>query len=280
MNTTDLTSREITTEVRVAVAPATFPRVLQAEWIKLWSLRSTYWTVFATIGAMIAIALLMGAAAFVAPEGEGSAPDGTSAIGLGYTFAQVVVAVLGTLAITGEYSTGMIRSSLAAVPRRVPVLLAKALIVAGLGFILGVLGVALSYAASYPLLGADAADLSDPQVQRIFWGTGLYLAAIALLGLGVGALLRHTAGAITTTLGVLLMLSTLVQLLMIASPWFTRIYPYLPSTAGERIATPEVGSSVAGAPVALDPWLGFAVLLSYVALVMSSAAVLLWRRDA
>ncbi|MGB6004564.1 MAG: ABC transporter permease [Ornithinimicrobium sp.] len=229
---------------------------------------------------MIAIALLMSAAALVAPEGEGSAPDGTSAIGLGYTFAQVVVAVLGTLAITGEYSTGMIRSTLAAVPRRVPVLLAKALLVAALAFILGVLGVAMSYAASYPLLGADAADLSDPQVQRIFWGTGLYLAGIGLLGLGVGALLRHTAGAVTTTLGVLLMLSTLVQLLMMTSPWFTRVYPYLPSTAGERIATPEASGSMAGAPVVLDPGVGFAVLMGYVALVMASAAVLLRRRDA
>jgi ABC-2 type transport system permease protein len=213
----------------LVTAPVTFPRVLHAEWIKLWSLRSTYWTVLATLAAMVLIASLMAVAATVAPPDSGTAPDGTMAIGLGYSFAQVVVAMLGTLVVTGEHSTGQIRSTLAAVPRRVPVLAAKAVLIAALSFVLGVVGVALSFLVSYPLLGsAAAADLSDPHVQRLFWGTGLYLAGVGLLGLGIGALLRHTAGAITATLGILLMLSTLVQLLMMTSDWFTRIYPYCP----------------------------------------------------
>jgi ABC-2 type transport system permease protein len=263
----------------VAVKPVSFPRVLHAEWIKLWSLRSTYWTVLATLAAMVLIAVMLGVASLVEEGAVG--PDGQMAIGMGYSFAQVVVAVLGVLTITGEYTTGMIRSTLAAVPTRLPALVAKAVLVAGVGFVLGVAGVVLSYLVSYPLLGADgAASLSDPEVQRIFWGSGLYLAGVGLLGLAVGAIIRHTAGAITLVLGVLLLLSTMWQLLMMTSDWFTRSYPYLPSTAGERIASPEVSSMVADAPQALAPWTGYGVFMAYVAVTLLIAAVLLRRRDA
>ncbi len=263
----------------VAVRPVSFPRVLHSEWIKLWSLRSTYWTVFATLAAMVLIAVMLGFASLVEEAGVG--PDGEMAIGMGYTFAQVVVAVLGVLTITGEYTTGMIRSTLAAVPTRLPALAAKAVLVAGVGFVLGIVGVALSYLASYPLLGADgAASLSDPEVQRIFWGSGLYLAGVGLLGLAVGAIIRHTAGAVTLILGVLLLLSTMWQLLMMTSDWFARSYAYLPSTAGERIASPQATSAVADAPQVLAPWTGYGVFMLYVAVTFLVAAVLLRRRDA
>ena len=266
---------------RVDVSPVTFPRVLRSEWIKLRSLRSTYWSAAATVLAMVLIATVMALATAVGAEGADDVPGGEAAIGLGYTFAQVVVAVLGALMITGEYSTGLIRSSLAAAPRRTPVLAAKAVLIAAVGFVLGVLGVTLSYLVTYPVLGGqEAADLADPDVQRIFWGTGLYLAGVGLLGLALGALIRHTAGAITAALGVLLLLSTVVQLLMLASDWFTGIYPYLPSTAGERIASPEVTAAVDGAPDVLAPWTGFAVFMAYVAVTLVSAGVLLRRRDA
>lgn len=264
---------------RVAVKPVSFPRVLHSEWIKLWSLRSTYWTVLATLAAMVLIAVMLGVASLV--EDGAAGPDGQMAIGMGYSFAQVVVAVLGVLTITGEYTTGMIRSTLAAVPTRLAALAAKSVLVAGVGFLLGVVGVALSYLTSYPLLGADgAASLSAPEVQRIFWGSGLYLAGVGLFGLAIGAIIRHTAGAITLVLGVLLFLSTLWQLLMMTSDWFTRSYPYLPSVAGERIAVPEVTSVVTDAPQALAPWTGFAVFLLYVAVTFVVAAVLLKKRDA
>lgn len=276
---TSQTADRSKTAPSVAVEPVSFPRVLHSEWIKLWSLRSTYWTVLATLAAMVLIAVMLGVASMV--EEGAAGPDGQMAIGMGYTFAQVVVAVLGVLTITGEYTTGMIRSTLAAVPTRLPALAAKAVLVAGVGFLLGVVGVALSYLASYPMLGAEgAATLSDPEVQRIFWGSGLYLAGVGLFGLAIGAIIRHTAGAITLILGVLLMLSTMWQLLMMTSDWFTRSYPYLPSTAGERIASPEVTNAVADAPQALAPWTGFGVFMAYVAVTLLIAAVLLRRRDA
>lgn len=272
-------STQVVHETPTRVEPVTFPRVLRSEWVKQWSLRSTYWTVFATLAAMVAISAMMGIAALV--ETGDTGPDGTMAIGMGYTFAQLVVAVLGVLTITGEYATGMIRSTLAAVPTRLPVLAAKAVLVAGIGFALGVVGVTLSYAVSYPLFGADGvADLSDPEVRRIFWGSGLYLAAVGLFGLAVGAVVRRTAGAITVVLGILLMLSTMWQLLMMTADWFTTTYPYLPSVAGERIVTPQATTVVADAPQALAPWTGFGVFLTYTALTFILAAVLLKRRDA
>lgn len=259
----------------------TFPRVLHSEWVKLVSLRSTYWTIGATLVVMVLIALLLGTASRVESTTGAPGPDGAMAIGMGYSFAQVVVAVLGTLMITGEYATGMIRSTLVAVPLRLPALAGKALLIAAVGFVVGVAGVALSYAVSYPLLGAAAAaDLGDPEVQRIFWGSGLYLAGVGLLGLGVGALLRHTAGAITVTLGVLLMLGTVMQLLMLTSTIFRDIYPFLPTTAGERIVTPVVAAAAPDAPRMLGPWQGYAVFMTYVAATLSLAAALLRRRDA
>lgn len=265
----------------VTVQDVSFPRVLHAEWVKLWSLRSTYWTVMATLAAMVLVAVMLAVTIQVDNQAAASGLDGTAAIGMGYTFAQLVVAVLGVLTMTGEYSTGMIRSTLTAVPGRVPALTAKAVLIAVLGFVLGVVGVTLAYLASYPLLGgAGAADLTDPEVQRIFWGTGLYLAGVGLLGLGIGALLRHTAGAVTAVLGVLLMLSTLWQLFMTTSDLFVRAYPYLPSTAGERIATPQATSAMADAPQMLAPWPGFAVFMAYVAITLALAALLLRKRDA
>lgn len=264
------------------VTPVTFPRVLRSEWIKLWSLRSTYWTIGLTLVVMVAIGLMMSSAVAMVSSGEIPAEAGPPAelvIGVGYAFGQVTVAVLGAMMITGEYSTGMIRASLAAVPTRLPVLAAKAVLIAVVGFVVGVLGTALSYLATLPIVGDAAVDLADPEVQRVFWGTGLYLAAVGLLGLGVGALLRHTAGAVTLVLGVVLFLPMIVQMLMMWQDWFQDLYPYLPSTAGEQILTTEA-AAMPGMPEMLEPWAGFALLMAYVVAALVGAAVLLRRRDA
>lgn len=262
----------------VSVKPVRFHRILHSEWIKMWSLRSTYWSILATLAAMVLISVMLGSITMIDEPGAGI--DGTTAIAMGYGFAQLVVAVLGVLSITGEYTTGMIRSTLAAVPTRLPALFAKSILVAGTGFVLGVVGVVLAYAASYPLFGANAADLSDPDVQRIFWGTGLYLAGVALFGLAIGALLRHTAGAITAVLGILLLLSTFWQLLMMGPDWFTTAYRYLPSVAGEAIVLPQTSTALVEGPQPLAPWTGFGVFLIYIAVTYAAAAVLLRKRDA
>ena len=262
--------------VAVPVMRLRFHRILHSEWIKLWSLRSTYWLVLAALLAMVVIAVVLGAMSRTGMEGGD--PDGRAALEMGYSFAQLAVAVLGVLIITGEYTTGTIRPTFAAVPTRLPVLFAKAILVGGVSFVTGVLGVALAYAVSSPLFDpATAADLSDPDVQRIFWGTGLYLAAVAMFGLGIGAVIRNTAGAVTAVLGTPFILSTVWQLLMTDANWFTTTYPYLPFVAGERIVLPAATAGEAQLPA---PWTALAVFMIYVVIAYVVAAILLRRKDA
>ena len=262
--------------VTVPVMRLRFHRILHSEWIKLWSLRSTYWLVLAALLAMVVIAVVLGAMSMTDMEGGG--PDGRAALEMGYSFAQLTVAVLGVLIITGEYTTGTIRPTFAAVPTRLPVLFAKAILAGGVSFVTGVLGVAVAYAVSSPLFDqATAADISDPVVLRIFWGTGLYLAAVAMCGLAVGAVMRNTAGAVTAVLGTPFILSTVWQLLMTETNWFTTTYPYLPFVAGEQIVLP---AATAGESQLLAPWTGLGVFMIYVVAAYVIAAILLRKRDA
>jgi len=270
----------------VTVRPVTFPRVLTAEWHKFWSLRSTYWTLGATVVAMVLMSLLMAfGASASADAGFDAGLDGQMVIGTSYAMAQLVIAVLGVLMMTGEYSTGMIRSTFAAVPARLPVLAAKAIVIVVVAFVVGVIGVALSYLVTMPMLAdvGGAADLGDPDTLRMFWGTGLYLAAVGLFGLALGALLRHSAGALATVLGILLLLPIIVQIAMGAVDWLRDAYPYLPTTAGERIIavdSPGMDMQMAGLPELLEPWAGLGVFAIYIAVALLAAAVLLRRRDA
>ncbi|MFC4554052.1 ABC transporter permease subunit [Georgenia faecalis] len=270
----------------VAVSPVSFPRVVRSEWIKLWSLRSTYWVIGATLVAMVAMSLLMTVAVNAVaeePELAGLGPEPITVLSLSYAMGQLVVAVLGVLVITGEYSTGMIRSSFAAVPTRVPVLAAKALVIAVVAFVLGVAGVGLSYVITAPMLAdaGGAADLADPDTQRMFWGTGLYLMAVALFSLGVGALLRHSAGAIATVLGIFLVLPSVAQIVGSSVDWVYDALPYLPSAAGERIlAVTGTATEDMGATNLLEPWTGYGVLAAYVVVLLLAATVLMRRRDA
>lgn len=269
----------VTGQQPTVVSPARrlrFDRIVHSEWIKLWSLRSTYWLVLGTIVAMVMIAIVLGVMSVAGMEGGG--PDGRAALEMGYSFAQLTVAVLGVLIITGEYTTGTIRPTFAAVPARLPVLFAKAALAGGVSFIIGIVGVALAYAVSSPLFdSAAAADLSEPAVQRIFWGTGLYLAAVAMFALAVGAVIRNTAGAVTAVLGAPFVLSTVWQLLMTDSNWFTTTYPYLPFVAGEQIVLP---AATADEMQLLAPWSGFGVFAIYIVVAFLVAAIVLRKKDA
>ena len=136
-----------------------------------------------------------------------------------------------------------------------------------------------------PLLAnaGGAADLGDPDTLRMFWGTGLYLAGVGLFGLAVGALVRHSAGAIATVVGILLLLPSIFQLAMNFVDWLQDLYPYLPTTAGERIVaidSPAMDMSGMGFPPLLDPWPGLGVFAIYIAIALLAAALLLRRRDA
>ncbi|GAA2238983.1 ABC transporter permease subunit [Promicromonospora sukumoe] len=269
----------------------TFWRVLRSEWIKLWTLRSTWWTLGATVVVMVGFALMLALIVqLVGSEMEGASPEdqaamgtmlgGTTVVAAGFEMAALVVAVLGALMITGEYSTGMIRSTFAAVPKRLPAFFGKALVLVLVTAVLITVSLALSWLVTYPLLnGNDATvDFGDSDQVRALGGTVLYVTLVALFALGLGALLRHTAGAIFTVVAIFLVIPTIVQIATFAASqleWVGTVNKLLPSVAGTQI-TPNAGAF----PDVLDPWVGISVLAGYTALVLAGAAMRVKFQDA
>jgi ABC-2 type transport system permease protein len=251
-------------------------RVITSEWIKLHSLRSTMYTLITSVGMTVGLSLLFSwfAVARLGSHGGHLDTNGVTLSLRGAYLAQLAIGVLGVLLITGEYSTGMIRATMSAVPRRLPVLWAK------LGMF-AVVALVVSEAASFAaFLGGQAilssknigASLADPGVLRVVIGAGLYLTVVGLLGMALGFLIRNTAGAITTLFGILLVLPVLGEVL--PSDWAAHIVPYLPSNAGQAIMALHSG------PGTMAPWTGFALFVGYTAAAVVAAAVLLRRRDA
>jgi len=263
----------------------TFPRIVNSEWIKFRTLRSTIWTLALTVVLMVGIVTLFSAIGASQSTDAGSAGDGGGSIvvfSIAASMAQLAVTVLGVLVITGEYSTGMIRSTLAAVPQRLPALWAKGVVLAVSIFLVSTVAVAISLTVMQLILGSDglAPDLGDTDTVRVLVGTPLYLTAIALFAFAIGALLRHSAGALTTVLGLLLVIENLFLI-----PWkpLQTISPFLPGTAGSKILMSQeqldaLSQITTGA--VLGPWQGFAVLLAWVVVLLGAAAVLLRRRNA
>jgi len=180
--------------------------------------------------------------------------------------AQLAVVVLGVLAITGEYTTGMIRSTLAAVPQRLPALWAKAVVLAISVFSVSTVAVAISWGVMRIFLGSDglAPDLGDADTVRCMVGIPLYLTGIALLAFTIGALLRHSAGGLATVFGMLLVLPNLFQI-----PWepLQKLSPFIPSSAGLRIVMPQPmidSMTKAATNTVLGPWQGYGVLMIWV----------------
>ena len=189
-------------------------------------------------------------------------------------FGQLVVAVLGVLAISGEYSTGMIRSSITATPKRLPMLAAKALVIFVCTFIVGLVSTVGSYLVALPILAGKgiSAGLTDPDLLLPLLGGALYLALVAVFALGVGAILRSSAGGIAAALGIVLLLP--IVLSMIPAEWVADLVPYLLSNAGLAIFGLDLGSE------GFEVWQNILIVLGWVAVSLAGAAVLLKRRDA
>ncbi|MGI5192622.1 ABC transporter permease subunit [Streptomyces sp. CA-288835] len=278
MSTTDLAPQDtnITAPRPADRQRVTFPRVIHMEWIKLRSLRSTTLTLAITVGLLVGFGLLFSS---LVGSGEGPGEDDfgdPTAITLGgVTLAALAIAVLGVLMTAGEYATGTIRATLAAVPARLPVLWGKVVVFAAVSFVLMLIAALGAFLLGQSVLSSrdmDTAALSDPGVFRAVIGAAVYLTGAGLIGLAVGSLLRHTAGAITLVVGALFVVPGLVQLL--PSSWNDAIGPYLPSSAGNAIMAVQTEGD------ALSPGGGLAVFAVYLVVLLAGAAVLLKRRDA
>ncbi|MFC5931601.1 ABC transporter permease [Cryobacterium melibiosiphilum] len=255
-----------------------FGGILRSEWIKLRSLRSTVWSFALVIVVSLGMALLMSTPTasvdnMVFPE-EQQLGIVLSATTFGIFFGQMIVAVLGVISVTGEYSTGMIKSTLTAVPRRLPALAAKMIVMFVATFIVGVISTVGSYfVASLLLAGNDiSADLFDPLLLQGVFGGALYLGLIAVFAQGIGAILRSSAGGIALALGILLVLPLVLS--MIPGEWPDDVGPYLLSNAGVEIFM-QTGFSVIE-----ESWQNLLVTLGWVAVSLGLAGLLLKSRDA
>lgn len=259
---------------RTDVARASFASVLRAEWLKLRTVRSTWWTLLATfvLGAGLTTLICWGNADWLASSEADESPG--SFITWGMMIAQITAVVLGALVVTTEYGTGMIRTTFAAVPGRGRVLAAKALLVVALLGVVGTVTALVGYAGGNYFLDREGIGMAlEGDVLRAMYGSGLYLAGIGLFTVAVGFLLRHTAGTISIVLALMLILGNMVNLVPGAfGEWLTKL---MPGNAGSGVATP-----VSFNPDLLDPWAGFAVFVLEIAVLLAAAYVVVRRRDA
>jgi ABC-type transport system involved in multi-copper enzyme maturation permease subunit len=195
-------------------------------------------------------------------------------LGGALALSQLAVCVLGVLIITSEYSTGVIRASLLAVPRRVPMLAAKAVVFSALIFVIGEVVSFVAFVIGAALLHAHApVSLSDPGVLRSVIGGGLYLTVVGLFSLAIGTIVRITAASITGVIAFILVLAPLAQLIPGRAGEY--VHSYLPTEAGQMITYPHGSTSNL-----LGPWQGFGVFCAWTAVLLVVGAVLLERRDA
>jgi ABC-2 type transport system permease protein len=251
-----------------------FGNVVRSEWTKVRSLRSSY--VCAGLVTLAMLGLAIGLSARWAHQ-RGPVPDWFDAVNIslsGTYIAQVIVGTFGVMAISSEHTTGMIRATFAAVPQRRAVLAAKVLVVGVLTLAIGELLSFSSFVVGQAVMSHKGigVSLSDPGALRSAFGAGLFLALAALLGLGIGAIIRHTAGAISLFFGVMFALDPIVDLL--PTSWRNDLINYLPVNAGTQIfTTVDVKGSLA-------PWNGLAVFALYAAVALLAGFLIIDVRDA
>ncbi len=256
---------------------AGFADALRSEFTKIRSTRSTYWTLFALIVVCIGIGALASAGTASHPNGVSTANfDATQQSLAGLYVGQLVIAALGALTITSEYATGMIRTSLAVQPRRGVVFAAKGVVFAVVTLITGLIASFGSFFVGQAILSPHhlSATLGQPNVLRAVIGGALFLTACGMLAYGLGAILRHTAAAISAAIGLLFVLTVLVQFL--PSSWQNSLDKWMPALAGSQVWATKVTEGAHQFPA----WGGFAVLAGWAAVAIAVGLVLFRTRDA
>ena len=266
--------------VSAASARQTPVRSIRSEWIKLRTLRSTWVTAVITLFMTTGIGTL---ATVISSKPEYFGSNSWKMAILGAPFGQIVVAVLGALVITGEYSSGQIRSSLAAVPRRSRLFWAKAMVMTMWSFSLGAVSILLTWVLSTPLIGERATSLTNHEFLGYVWGTGLAYAGIGLMALGLGFLLRSTAGAITVVSSLLFILNLPLSIASNFWSWAGKALYLTPSVTVSAVIDPfSVQSNWADDAAA--PWIGHsaavAVFAAWVLVPLLAGWIAFTRRDA
>jgi len=253
-------------------------QLIKAEWIKLRSLRSSKWTILALVVVTVGLGALFAALTAHHWSDMSAADrrtwDPTNVSLAGAAFGQLAVAVFGVLAITGEFASGTIRSSVAAAPRRTPLLLAKAIVYGGVSLVVGELISFASYFLGMALFSGHApiSHLGDAGVIRAIVLTGAYEAIVCLIAIGIGTALRHTAGAISSLVAILIVLPSVIAAL-----------PTSAQNSLERFMPEQIAASSTGAVVPeahyFGPWTGFGMLVLYATIAIGIGAWRFARRD-
>jgi hypothetical protein len=254
-----------------------FRDVLISEWTKLRSVRSTYWAVLLSIvlGIGLGAAISAGSASSYS---QMSLHDRLSfdpaAISLaGLFFSQLALGVFAIMTVSSEYSTGMIRTTLTAVPQRGYVLAAKATLVAAVSFVTSLVVAFSAFSIGQAIFSRHhlGVSLSDPGVTRAVLGGGLYVGALALLALGLATIIRHTAGAITALVALVFIIPIVSNLL--PDSLQRDVSRWLPANAGSSI------TNVVRTSDSLSPWTGYAVFLAWCAVAIGVGWYILRTRD-
>lgn len=255
-----------------------FVRILRSEWLKLRTLRSTWIALGAAIVVLVLAAGLIGhhvhtrlvhPGFFEDPEDK----DVLTTPLRGFGLTQLIIGVLGVLAVTGEYATGMIRATFSAVPKRLPVLWAKLLVFSALGFAAMLVATFAAFFTAQAFLGSYSISITGPNALRVVIALAGYLTMVGLLGLGLGFVVRSTAGGIAALVGIVLVLPGILAALN--TSWANTTSHYLPLSAGLAMFsdTPAMGGD-------LGPGAGTVVMSAWVVASVIAAAVLLTKRDA
>lgn len=253
---------------------------MRSEFTKLRSVRSTYWTLLALVVVSIGLGVLFswgGASHLNSHPADRIGWDATKvSLFVFYQVGQLIIVVLGALAITAEYSTGMIRTSLSVQPRRGVIYAAKALVFAVVAAVVSfVTAFAAFFLGQAVMSSAHAnATLSQPRVMQAIVGSALVVLLVALIAFALGAIIRHTAGAIFAGIAVFFVVPIIAQLL--PSDWRSHVVHWLPSSAGDALTT-TVGSLDS---TLFAPWSQFAVTAAYAAVLLAVGAMLFRKRDA
>jgi ABC-type transport system involved in multi-copper enzyme maturation permease subunit len=251
--------------------------VLRSEWMKFRSVRSTWWLLSGAALLVVGLGVIV-----VVLELGGGAPKQeppyqvAQQIEFGALLAQLALAVLGVLMFTGEYGSGTIRISISVVPRRLMLLWAKlsvfSAVVLPLPLGSAVVAFELGDLVWHAHPGLRSVGFGDPQVTRIVVGSGLVVAVTAICGLGIGAIIRSTAGSIATIVGIFFVLPVLASLALPRNA--AGLARFLPSNAGNALWGGTIG------PRSMTPWSGFALLCGYAVVLVAVAAWRLRRGDA
>lgn len=249
-------------------------RVTRSEWIKFSTLRSNWISVLILVSSIVGLGALI---SFIVNRNWSSMSVGDQmsfdAIGVslaGVSLAQLIVAVLGVLIVTGEYSNGMIRASLAAVPRRFSFLAGKLTISAAVSFVVALGSTLVAFVIGQQLLGSHGVSLDAPHALRAIAGASFFLMSVSVISSALGFITRSTAAGIAAVVALLLVLPVIGQLL--PYDWATDILNYLPGSAGDAlmVTTGDASMSVGVALITLTGWMAASI---------AAAAVLLRRRD-